>query len=46
MDKNQVAQVLEDVASLLELKEGSNPFEVRAYENAARAVSALDGSAP
>ena len=43
MDKNQVAQVLEDVASLLELKEGSNPFEVRAYENAARAVSALDG---
>ncbi len=43
MDKNQVASVLEDVASLLELKEGSNPFEVRAYENAARAVSALDG---
>src|SRR5947207_11920510 len=43
MDKNQVAQVLEDVASLLELKEGSNPFEGRAYQNAARAVSALDG---
>jgi DNA polymerase (family X) len=43
MDKNQVANVLEDVASLLELKEGSNPFEARAYENAARAVSALDG---
>ncbi len=43
MDKNSVANVLEDVASLLELKEGSNPFEVRAYENAARAVSALDG---
>jgi DNA polymerase (family X) len=43
MDKNQVAQALEEVASLLELKEGSNPFEVRAYENAARAVSALDG---
>ncbi|HLX55631.1 MAG TPA: DNA polymerase/3'-5' exonuclease PolX [Ktedonobacteraceae bacterium] len=43
MDKNQVANVLEDVASLLELKEGSNPFEVRAYENAARAVSSLDG---
>ncbi|MGH2493474.1 MAG: DNA polymerase/3'-5' exonuclease PolX [Ktedonobacteraceae bacterium] len=43
MDKNQVANMLEDVASLLELKEGSNPFEVRAYENAARAVSALDG---
>lgn len=43
MDKNQVAQALEDVATLLELKEGSNPFEARAYENAARAVSALDG---
>src|SRR6266851_5944778 len=43
MDKNQVANVLEDVASLLEWKEGSNPFEARAYENAARAVSALDG---
>ncbi|HEV2583259.1 MAG TPA: DNA polymerase/3'-5' exonuclease PolX [Ktedonobacteraceae bacterium] len=43
MDKNQVAQTLEEVASLLELKEGSNPFETRAYENAARAVSALDG---
>src|SRR5215469_12828477 len=43
MDKNQVANVLEDVASLLELKEESNPFEARAYENAARAVSALDG---
>src|ERR1700694_2946098 len=43
MDKNSVANVLEDVANLLELKEGSNPFEVRAYENAARAVSALDG---
>ncbi|HVB73408.1 MAG TPA: DNA polymerase/3'-5' exonuclease PolX [Ktedonobacteraceae bacterium] len=43
MDKNQVASALEDVASLLELKEGSNPFETRAYENAARAVSGLDG---
>ena len=43
MDKNQVAQALEDVATLLELKEGSNPFEARAYENAARAISALDG---
>src|SRR5579859_7397489 len=43
MDKNSVANVLEDVASLLELKEGSNPFEVRAYQNAARAVNALNG---
>src|SRR5881392_874676 len=43
MDKNQVANLLDEIASLLELKEGSNPFEVRAYQNAARAVNALDG---
>lgn len=43
MDKNQVANLLEQVAALLELKEGSSVFEVRAYENAARAVSSLDG---
>lgn len=43
MDKNQVANLLEQVAVLLELKEGSNVFEVRAYDNAARAVSSLEG---
>ncbi len=43
MDKNQIAQLLEEIAVLLALKDGSNPFEVRAYENAARAVNALDG---
>jgi DNA polymerase (family 10) len=43
MDKNQVAKVLEQVAALLELKEGSSAFEVRAYANAARSVSALTG---
>jgi DNA polymerase (family X) len=43
MDKNQVASLLDEIASLLELKEGSNPFEVRAYQNAARAVNGLDG---
>lgn len=43
MDKNQVANLLEQVAALLELKEGSNVFEVRAYQNAARSVSSLDG---
>ncbi|HVU67346.1 MAG TPA: DNA polymerase/3'-5' exonuclease PolX [Ktedonobacteraceae bacterium] len=43
MDKNQVANLLEQVATLLELKEGSNAFEVRAYENAARSVSGLEG---
>jgi len=43
MDKNQIASTFEDVAVLLALKESSNQFEVRAYENAARAVNALDG---
>ncbi len=43
MDKNQVANVLDEVATLLELKEGTGPFEVRAYQNAARSVNALDG---
>lgn len=43
MDKNQVANLLDEIASLLELKEGSNPFEVRAYQNAARSVNSLDG---
>lgn len=43
MDKNQIASILEEVATLLTLKADSNPFESRAYENAARAVSSLDG---
>lgn len=42
MDKNQIATLLDEVATLLELKEGSSPFEVRAYQNAARSISALD----
>ncbi|MBV9259683.1 MAG: DNA polymerase/3'-5' exonuclease PolX [Ktedonobacteraceae bacterium] len=43
MDKNQIAHLLEDIATLLTLKEGSSVFEVRAYENAARTISSLDG---
>lgn len=43
MDKNQVANLLDELATLLELKEDSNPFEVRAYQNAARSINALDG---
>jgi DNA polymerase (family X) len=43
MDKNQVVNLLEEIAVLLALKEGSNTFELRAYENAARAIGALDG---
>ena len=43
MDKNQIAAIFEEVAVLLALKQDSNPFEARAYENAARAINALDG---
>jgi len=38
MDKDQVAEILVSIATLLELK-GENPFKVRAYLNAARACS-------
>lgn len=44
MDKNQITNVLEEVATLLALQEGNHQFEVRAYENAARTVSSLDGN--
>jgi DNA polymerase (family X) len=40
VDKHQVAQTLQEIALLLELK-GENTFKVRAYENAARAVESL-----
>src|ERR1700724_1094517 len=37
MDKDHVAEILNDIATLLELK-GENPFKSRAYVNAARAI--------
>lgn len=40
MQRGIVARVLREVATLLEL-EGENPFRVRAYENAARAIEGL-----
>src|SRR4051812_18610004 len=40
MDKGQVAETLEKIATLLELK-GENPFKTRAYTNAARALEGL-----
>lgn len=43
MDKTQVTNLLEQIGLLLALKEGSSVFEVRAYENAARTLSSLDG---
>ena len=38
MDKQAVAQVLEQIAAFLELK-GENPFRIRAFRTAARAVN-------
>lgn len=40
MDKKQVADILEEIGVLLELK-GENPFKTRAYGNAARALRGL-----
>ena len=42
MDKGEVAAILEDTANLLELT-GGNPFEVRAYQNGARAIAQIEG---
>ena len=41
IDKSQVATVLEEIGTLLELK-GENPFKSRAYHNASRIIGALD----
>lgn len=40
MDKEQVAVVLTEIGTLLELK-GENPFKTRAYHNAARTLEGL-----
>jgi DNA polymerase (family X) len=40
MDKNRVAEILEEMGTLLELK-GDNPFKIRAYHNAAQVISSL-----
>ena len=42
MNKDEVAQILEQISRLLELK-GENPFKIRAYVNAARALDTLGG---
>lgn len=42
MDNQAIANVLEQIAAFLELR-GENPFRVRAYHNAARAVRAVAG---
>lgn len=41
MDKKEIAKIFEEIALLLELK-AANPFRIRAYRNAARALLRLD----
>jgi len=41
MTKNEIAEVLEQIAVLLELK-GENPFKIRAYASGARALEAME----
>src|SRR5207302_570122 len=43
MTKSQIAEVLEEIATLLELKD-ENPFKIRAYANAARAMETFGGN--
>jgi len=43
MTKSQIAGVLEEIATLLELK-GENPFKIRAYANAARSLETFGGN--
>lgn len=43
IEKQQVAALLDQMAQLMEL-DGANPFEVRAYQNASRAVAGLEGN--
>jgi DNA polymerase (family 10) len=43
MDKATIADVLEKIATLLELK-GQNPFKIRAYVNAARSLETWGGN--
>jgi DNA polymerase (family 10) len=41
MTKPEIAEILEDIATLLELK-GENPFKVRAYRSGARVLDSIE----
>jgi DNA polymerase (family 10) len=43
MNKDEVSAILDEIGFLLEIK-GENPFKVRAYHNAARAIETLEGN--
>src|SRR5215813_6006627 len=45
MTKEEIAGVLEQIATLLELK-NENPFKIRAYTNAARAIETFGANVP
>ncbi|HEY5777442.1 MAG TPA: DNA polymerase/3'-5' exonuclease PolX [Terrimicrobiaceae bacterium] len=45
MTKDEITEILETIARLLELK-GENPFKIRAYANAARALETLGEDLP
>ena len=40
MDKTQIADILDEIGTLLELR-GENPFKVRAFQNASRVLSGV-----
>ena len=42
MTKGEIAEALQQIATLLELKD-ENPFKIRAYANAARSIEAWGG---
>jgi DNA polymerase (family 10) len=41
MNKNEIAEMLEEIGTLLELQ-GENPFKTRAYQSGARALEAME----
>src|ERR1700747_3405446 len=43
MTKSQIAELLQEIATLLELKD-ENPFKIRAYANAARSLETFGGN--
>ena len=45
MTKEEIAGVLEQIATLLELKD-ENPFKIRAYTNAARSIETFGANVP
>lgn len=42
MDKRDIIRIFEEIALLLDIK-GDNPFKIKAYVNAARAIELLEG---